>query len=125
MKVRPASYIDWIAWALAETQSRNFSADPVRWHRFVLRASEEHPDLFKGVTFDLTDPDRPYSEQAAQALHTLAQARVVSTGNPSYERLQISDEQRERIEATRKPEREKQHDVVVRLAEVASELLSV
>ncbi len=94
MREWEVDYIDVLRWALGRSDQSRFSGDTTAWHRFVLRAKDQYPELFKYVTFDQRDPERPYSEQAEHALHVLAQSGIVTKGNPSFRFMWMDDEQR-------------------------------
>ena len=125
MRNRPATYVDLLGWALATTEQGKFAGEPAKWHGFVHSAKKLYPELFQYVLFDLRDPARPFSDEAAHALHVLAQAGVLSVGNPSYRFLQMDDEQRLAALTNKVEELGKHKDTVERLAEMAKEQLAV
>ena len=98
------NYVDALAYALAlngTDEQDQFMADSSEWQQAIYDLLEEYseklPDQFKHVIFDIKPGGPPYSEQVEHFLHVQAQARLMSSPNPSYQVFEMSPKQKQAI----------------------------
>ena len=65
--------------ALASERRRELLNDNAKWHTFVYQLKQESPELFKYVTFDMGNPEVPYSEGADHVYHVMMQTGMIRT----------------------------------------------
>lgn len=94
------TFVDVIALALAESSETEFSAETHKWaealYDICQSYASEVPEL-RSITFIERPPLPPQSDQVYEMLTSLAKSREISLPNPQFERIVISDQQKDRI----------------------------
>ncbi len=86
------NYADVIALVTANLHDTHFNGDRSAWLRGLCELSEKYPQFFKGVHFTRRDPYAPFSLKADEVLKMLGRWEYKSDFNPSYRRIELSDD---------------------------------
>jgi hypothetical protein len=121
----PHSYVtfdDIFALALAKTKSIEFHAESSKWQEALNDICEKYKDRIvelKTMYFDKSRSDiSPQSDEFYQLISILSASKLISLPNPTYERICMSDKQKERA-------RELEEKLLAHYAEYIGEIADI